>query len=164
MPAHSPQQYRLLNNPAFVADMKNPDITLQEVALKYGASYPTVQKVGKKYNLSIGRIRGGHKRKVQESTIERIKKLTLDGASVEDICTKLDLGQATVMRHRRMLGLTKTYKSRDYKRDWNNADEKAVPCSRIALIRASNFAKTHSKTLKELVDAAINQYIDSQFV
>ena len=129
-----------------------------------GKSKKSVFEYGKKYNLSSGRVPGGIKRKVKENTIEQIKTLTLNGASVEDICTKLDIAQATVMRHRRMLGLTKTYKSRDYKRDWNNADEKAIPCSRIALIRASNFAKTSGKSLKELVDAAINQYIDSQFV
>lgn len=164
MPAHFPQQYRLLNDPAFIADMKNPEITLQEVALKHGASYPTVQKVGKKYNLTSGRIRGGTKRKVSQESQVRIKKLTLDGLSVDAICKQLNIAQATVMRHRRILGLTKTYKSRSYKRDWNNADEKSIPCSRIALIRASNFAKTHSKSLKELVDAAINAYIDSQTV
>lgn len=159
---NSPQQYRLLNDPAFIADMANPKITLKEVALKHGASYPTVWKVANKYNLKAGRVRGGSLRKVNQNTIERIKKLTLDGLSVEAICKQLNLAQATVMRHRRMLGLTKTYKSREYKRDWNNADEKNIPCSRIALIRASNFAKTHGRTLKDLVDAAINSYIDSQ--
>lgn len=159
---NSPQQYRLLNDPAFIADMANPKITLKEVALKHGASYPTVWKVANKYNLKAGRVRGGTLRKVNQNTIERIKKLTLDGLSVEGICKQLNIAQATVMRHRRMLGLTKTYKSRDYKRDWNNADEKNIPCSRISLIRASNFAATRGMTLKNIVDAAINSYIDSQ--
>ena len=162
MPKNFPQQYRLLNDPAFLADMKNPDITLLSIALKHGASYPTIWKIGNKYNLAAGRVRGGTKRKVNQNTIERIKKLTLDGLSVEGICNQLDLSSATIIRHRNKLGLTKAYKERDYKRGWGNADKKVIPCSRIALIRASNFAKTSGKAVWELVDAAINQYIDSQ--
>jgi transposase len=164
MSKHPPQQYRLLNNPSFVADMKNPSITLRDIALKYGASYPTVWKVGHKYNLTAGRVPGGTERKLDEETIEKIKNLTLEGKDVQSICKLLDIAPATVSRFRREFGLTKAYKKRGYKRDWNNADEKSVPCSRIALIRASNFAAAHGKDLKTLVDAAINQYIDSQTV
>jgi len=158
---NTPQQYRLLNDPAFLADMANPDIPLRDVALKHGASYPTVWKIGKKYNLAAGRIRGGTKRKVSKDGIERIKKLTLDGLSVEGICKQLDLAPATVTRHRKLLGLAKAYKTNSHKRDWNNADTKNIHCSRITLIRASNFAKTSGRTLKDIVDAAVNQYIDS---
>jgi hypothetical protein len=160
--SNSPQQYRLLNDPAFLADMANPDIPLREVALKHGASYPTIWKIGSKYNLAAGRVRGGTKRKVSQKAQARIKKLTLDGLSVEGICKQLDLAPATVIRHRKLLGLTKAYKTNSHKREWNNADTKNIPCSRITLIRASNFAKTNVMTLKDIVDAAINQYIDSQ--
>jgi hypothetical protein len=162
MSKHPPQQYRLLNDPAFLADMANPDITLLSISLKHGASYPTVCKIGSKYGLTTGRVRGGTKRKVNKNTIERIKKLTLDGLTVEGICNQLDLSPACVVRHRKNLGLTKAYKRKEHKRVWNNADTKSIPCSRIALIRASNFATTNGRTLKDIVDAAVNQYIDSQ--
>jgi hypothetical protein len=144
--------------------MANPDITMADVALKHGASYPTVWKISNKYNLAAGRVRGGTKHKVSQKAQVRIKKLTLDGLSVEGICKQLDLSPATVVRHRKILGLTKTYKGNKHKREWNNADTKNIPCSRITLVRASNFAATNGRTLKDIVDAAINQYIDSQTV
>ncbi len=153
---------RLLLNPSFIEELKNPDTTYYELADKYGVSYTTVFNFAHKYDLTCGRVAGGTKRTVKPEQVEMLKQLTLDGLSVGDICKRLDIAPATVIRHRKLLGLTKTYKQSDYKRNWNNADEKNVPCSRISLIRAANLAAKQGIPLKDLVDAAINSYIDSK--
>jgi hypothetical protein len=151
--------------PEFIAQMKNPDNTLYAIAAQYGVSYTTVFNIAKKHDLMCGRIPGGTARTVKAHVLDRIKDLTLQGKSVGEIAKELNLGKACISSKRKLLGLAKTYNRKaDYKRDYNNADEKAVPCSRIALIRASNFATTQGKSLKDIVDAAINQYIDSQTV
>lgn len=155
---------RLLLIPEFIEGLKNPDTTYYELADKYGVSYTTVYNFAHKYDLTCGRVAGGTKRTIKPEGVEQIKKLTLDGLSVGDICKRLDIAPATVIRYRGLLGLSKAYKKRrqDYKRDYNNADEKNVPCSRITLIRAANFSSKRGTSLKDLVNAAINSYIDSQ--
>ena len=153
---------RLILIPSFIEEMKNPDITFYVIAEKYGVSYTTVHNFAHKHNLVCGRIPGGTKRIVKPAIIDQIKELTLLGKDINEICKATNLSKGTVNRYRKLHGLTKAYdRSTPRKRDYNNADEKSVPCSRIALIRVTNLAAKQGKDLKDIVDAAINFYLDS---